>query len=48
MNLLYRSGNPHQGSVTINRHGVGKEMGREVQEGEDICKPMANVHHIDV
>ena len=23
-------------------------MGREVQQGEDICKPMADVHHIDV
>ena len=37
-NLLYDSGNSNQGSVTTYRGG----MGWEVQEGGDICIPMAD------
>ena len=35
-NLLYDSGNSNQGSVTTSRGG------RKVQEGGDICIPMAD------
>ena len=37
-NLLYDSGNSNQGSVTTYRGG----MGREAQEGGDICIPIAD------
>ena len=37
-NLLYVSGNSNRGSVSTQRGG----MGREFQEGGDICIPMAD------
>ena len=40
-NLLYGSGNSSQGSVTTQRGGMGGG-GREVQEGEDVCVPVAD------
>ena len=40
-NLLYDSGNSNQGSVE------GWEGGREVQEGRDICIPMAEYTYME-
>ena len=40
-NLLYVSGNTNRGSIPSRRLGWG-ERWREVQEGGDICIPMAD------
>ena len=40
-NLLYVSGNPNRGSVSSRGVGWGGRW-REVQEGGDICIPMAD------
>ena len=39
-NFLYESGNSNQGSVTEGRDGIGG--GRQIQEGGNICIPMAD------
>jgi len=41
-NLLYDSGNSNQGSVPTQREWEGVGGRREVQEGGDICIPMAD------
>ena len=41
-NLLYGSGNSNSGSVSTQSGWDGEGNGREVQEGGDLCTPMAD------
>ena len=40
--LMYDAGSPSQFSVTTLMDGVGREVGRGVQEGKDPCMPIAD------
>ena len=40
--FLYGLGNSNRGSISIQRGGMGREMGERFKKGGNICIPMAD------